>query len=199
MANPRKISGCILIFLLSILLGFMIGRSIVYFMNEGAFVSWEPFLAPTKFEKIIQASSTKIWVQADDSIYEGNTLCQEGDDCQRWQVVEQAPVDLPVPEWPIKRSPDCEFNEYSFMRTVPGEPLECVQAYFGMADASTTVYYALLKDGSIAIWENSSSNIEALMIPFFSTVVISMVTCALGIICWIAKAPGSLLRKTRAG
>ena len=172
----------------------------MYLMNEGAFVSWETLSAPIKSERIIQATSTTIWVQADDdSIYEGNILCQEGDDCQRWQVVERVPVDLPVTEWPIKRNSDCEFNEFSFVKTLAGEHVECVQAYFGGYDSSTTVYYALLKDGSIAIWKNSSSNIEALMIPFLSTVVSSIVACIFGIIYWIDKASGSVVRKTKAG
>ncbi len=200
MANVRKISGCILVFLLSIVLGFLIGRSIVYFMNEGAFISWEPFPAPVRFERILQATSRTIWVQAyDDSIYEGNILCQERDDCQRWQVVDQVPVDLPVTEWPIKRSSSCEFNEFSFVKPLAGKPVECVRAYFGGYDSSTTVYYALRKDGSISIWKNSSSNIEALMISFFSTVVISIVICVFGIIYWIAKASGSLVRQAKAG
>jgi hypothetical protein len=199
-ANVRRTSGCILVFLLSIVLGFLIGRSIVYFMNEGIFVSWEAFSAPTKFARILQASSTKIWVQADDDlIYEGSILCQGEDDCQQWQVVEQAPADLPLPEWPMKRSPECEFNEFSFMKTLPGESIECVEAYFGGYDGSTTVYYALLKDGSIAIWKNSSSNFDALIIPFFCMVISSIATCIFGIIYWITRRPRSLMKQTEAG
>jgi hypothetical protein len=204
-ANIRKILGCFLFVLLStvlgLVLGLVFGLGFVYFMNEGAFVSWEPFLAPTRFERILQATSRTIWVQAsDESIYEGDILCQEEVDCQRWQIVERVPVHLPsFPEWPIKKSPDCGFHEFSFVKPLAREPVECVRAYFGGFDSSTTVYYALLENGSISIWKNSSSNIEALMIPFFSAVGIGIAAGMIGLIYWLERRSGSTPRQIRAG
>jgi hypothetical protein len=167
----------------------MIGLGVLYFKNEGAFVSWKSISAPVRFERIIQATSANIWVQTvDDSIYEGNIYCRENKDCQAWQVVEQVPVDFPTPEYPIKRASGCQFNEFSFLKRVPGEATECVRSNFGFADSSTVVYYALLDDGTILFWKCSSSNIEDFVIVFCSAIV-SILICLIGFVTWYLKDP----------
>ncbi len=163
--------------LLILVIGYAVGSKYMHLRDDGAFDRWEDFSAPVKAEKIVEATSQNVWIQAfDGSIYEGAVYCQQDTNCPQWQVVTSIPVGLHMQgEAPLKRNSDCGFDEYLSMRAVPGKPIDCVRARFAGPEYGSTIYFALLEDGTITTWKHGGSMIDDFWAIFYISSIIIVI------------------------
>ena len=147
---------------LILVIGYGSGSKFMRLRNDGAFDRWEDFSSPVKAEKIVEATSQKVWIQSSEgAIYEGDVYCEQNSGCAQWQEVSMVPSDLhEAGELDLKKNQDCQFGEFPSMRKVPGTTIECVRAEFAGPEYGHTHYYALLENGALATWAHSGSMIE---------------------------------------
>ncbi|HJS18302.1 MAG TPA: hypothetical protein VJ785_06125 [Anaerolineales bacterium] len=199
----RNLLSFTIVSVLILVIGYVIGSKFMNLRDDGAFARWEDFSAPLKAEKIVEATSYMLWIETSDgSIYAGNPYCQQNSDCmQQWQAVDSIPVDLnKAGQLPLKRNSDCDFNEYPSIRTVPGKPIECVHAQFAGPESGSTIYYALLEDGTITTWKYSGSMIEDFWtVIFISSIMIVIWVVALLVFDLRSRKKAGLVKKSNTG
>lgn len=159
----------ILYFVVFCVLGLIVGVGIAYgFLilgGQGVFSSWELLKGDHQFEKIITADNQTVWAQASDGkVYSWNTNCYR-ENCDQWIQANEVPKN--DSEYysgeTIDIGSSCGADDR--VRNAPGEVVECARVVVKMADFGTTVYYALLDDGQIWMWQHTGSNIEFEIAP----------------------------------
>ena len=160
--------------------GFGIGYIVTILNNEGLFISWKQLDSHLEFEKIADVTSQTVWARASDGkLYSWDSNCDRETKCNRWVETKGIPnIIYGGPEQPMIKNDSCQIRKFRFIGKLPGNLLECAQGSFLGFDSETTVYYALLDDGTIWTWRFSRS----MIVDIFLTILFSFGGLVLGIL-----------------
>jgi hypothetical protein len=168
----QKLKSCLLelfFFVLFCILGIIVGIGLGYgaliLGANGLFSSWESLNGNQQFEKIISADTQTVWARASDGkTYSWDTNCLR-ENCKQWVEVKEIPEDFYSPQETLVISDSC--TPVDGVRKAPGNVIECAHVKLRGPDYGGEVYYALLDNGKIWMWEHSGSSIELAVAPVF--------------------------------
>jgi len=129
---------------------------------QGAFVTWVPLDSHLKFTRIVDANSLTIRAQTIDTrlySFHLDNFCITQSECNQWVEIKEI-SDLNYAGNPlIERGISCnELKHPMFFREPPGNIVECIHAEeFAIPEMRSIVYYVLLDDGSILVWDFTNS------------------------------------------
>jgi hypothetical protein len=154
----RWIQSCAIYCLLGVLIGFAVGYGISVLNNDGFFTSWHRLTSGVRFKEITDISSEALWAQATDgTLYSWEFDCFQTPDCNVWTKSKSLPAESPAAGRLVRKSDSCLFPEFRLMRKPPSNHLACEQVQILGPEFGDTYYFVLLEDGSIWLWDFSSS------------------------------------------
>jgi hypothetical protein len=176
----QKLKSCLLelfFFVLFCILGIIVGIGIGYgaliLGANGLFSSWELLNGDQQFENIVSADSQTVWARASDGkLYSWDTNCLR-ENCKQWVEVKEIPEDFYSPQETLVISDSCPLDDN--VRKAPGNVVECAHVVLRGPDYGVEVYYALLDNGKIWMWEHFGSSIDLAVAPvlggFFGLII----------------------------
>ena len=139
-----------------ILIGIALGYSFVTLDNEGAFGggSWKLLESPFQFKHISDATTRKIWAKTEENKF----YCLGFPGCDKWAETEEVSLNSheEYDHTTISKNTCKPDGIIKYPRDPQGNVVECALSiiYFGV-ETRSMVYYALLDDGTIWVWESS--------------------------------------------
>jgi len=169
MQKIKRFSLSILYFVSFCILGLIVGVGVAYgfltLSEQEAFSSWELLSGDLQFVKINTADNQTVWAQAvDGKVYSWNTNCYN-ENCNQWVEAKEIPNN--EPEYYSGQTMEIgnSCNAEGRVQKAPGQVVECAHVTFSGAGFGTEVYYALMDDGAIWMWEHSANSIEMEIMP----------------------------------
>jgi hypothetical protein len=128
--------------------------------DAGAFGggAWKLIESPIKFEHIAQANTRTIWAKTEDNkFYYKDIYCPGRSDCDQWIEIKEESIDRGEEAGSLTINKDtCIPNGIKYPRDPHGIVVECALAEKSVSvDTRYIVYYALLDDGAVWVWESS--------------------------------------------
>jgi hypothetical protein len=168
----QKLKSCLLelfFFVLFCILGIIVGVGIGYgaliLGANGLFSSWELLNGDQQFENIVGADTQTVWARASDGkTYSWDTNCLR-ENCKQWVEVTEIPEDIYDPQETLVINDSCPLDDN--VRKAPGNVIECAHVELRGPDYGVEVYYALLDNGKIWMWEHFGSSIDLAVVPVF--------------------------------
>lgn len=139
-----------------IVVGCILGYIFVVLDEAGAFskASWELLDSPLKFQHIVDATTRKVWAKTEENKF----YCLGIPDCDQWTETEEVSLNSheEYDHTTISKNTCKPDGIIKYPRDPQGNVIECALStvYFGV-ETRSIVYYALLDDGTIWVWESS--------------------------------------------
>ena len=148
--------------ILGLIVGIGIGFGFLFLKANGSFSFWNPLNSEYEFNKIVTADAQTVWARASNGkVYSWNTNCYH-ENCNQWIEAKE----IPENDFESDTGEKIEINNScNGVRKTPRRVIECAHVLSIGADYMVNVYYALIADGTIWMWENSGNSIEIQIMP----------------------------------
>jgi hypothetical protein len=163
-------------------IGFSVGNNIYHRSSLGEFTSWEILDSTLKFEHIVDANTSMVWVQATNGkIYLRKSNCQSQSKCDEWIEAPNVPNDSHKNGgFVINKGNICPTSS-SLPKKLPGETAECALGWTQSANGVGS-YYALLSDGTVWYWEVPIGSDTISIMVLISTIIGFILGVIIGIV-----------------
>jgi hypothetical protein len=141
-------------------IGILFGYCFMALDEAGAFGggSWKLLESPIKFKHIAQATTRTVWARTENNrFYFKDIHCPSYSDCDSWIEIKETSIDRGLePGIVVINEKTCTPVGIKYPRDPYGNVIECALAKRGSSvDTMDIVYYALLDDGTIWVWDSS--------------------------------------------
>lgn len=164
--NQRQNLAPFLQYLFYCVLGIVVLCFIAFIDYQGAFITWKPLNGQFKSKQIITANPLNIQAKTiDDKFYSFHldNFCVTQSECNQWIEIKEGTSLSQAGDPLIERSSSCNKLKHPILFREPsGNVLECLHAEeFVTPEIRSVVYYTLLDNGKILIWDLNDSFVRS--------------------------------------